>query len=206
MRTLTTSQIFERLQAFNPRYVRDWTDWLRVSAFCDFQAPFITLETAQEFKRILGKWQACRPKALRGAEQLRRTLASAAEPLTLMGSANLRCFQAPTQPLKDAICGLWRVFEDGLCVDGKATEVGITKAILLVTEGRIGPAFDSSVKMKLNAHYVSGPSTYLRALAEVAGELAAFETRERQAIEDIALKDGRPADVGRVVDMVPGPR
>jgi hypothetical protein len=101
---------------------------------------------------------------------------------------------------------MWRVFEDGLCVEGKATAVGVTKAVLLVTKGRLGPAFDSTVKARLNARNVTEPKTYLRALAAVASDLAAFETRERIRIEDLAEDAGRPAEVGRVVDMVFGPR
>ncbi len=101
---------------------------------------------------------------------------------------------------------MWQVFEDGLCVRGKATEVGVTKAILLVTKGRLGPAFDSNVKTRLNAWYVTDAKTYLEALAAVAIELAAFETHAQRRIESLALEAGRPAEAGRVVDMVLGPR
>jgi hypothetical protein len=196
----------ERIEAFNLRYVQDWRDWMRVSASCDCRAPAIGVEIAQEFKRIMGKWQACRPKTLRSVAELQRTLASSAGPLALLGSADLRSFQTPDETLTGAVYSMWHVFEDGLCVQGQPTEVGVTKAILLVTNGRLGPAFDSNVKMKLNARYVTGPRTYLNALATVAGELAAFEAREQRSIEDLAAEAGRPAEVGRVVDMVLGPR
>jgi len=122
-----------------------------------------------------------------------------------MGSANLRCFQAPGEVLTDAICNLWRIFEDGLCLKGNATEVGVTKAILLVTKGRIGPAFDSSVKAALNV-YVRDCKTYIKVLGEIASELAGFEARELTTLDGLAEQAGRPADVGRAVDMVLGPR
>lgn len=123
-----------------------------------------------------------------------------------MGSANLRCFQTPAQTVTRAICAMWQVFEDGLYVEGKASGVGVTKAILLVTKGRLGSAFACNVKAKLNAHYVTCPKTYLKAVVAVASELAAFEGREQRTIEDLAVEAGRPAEVGRVVDMVLGPR
>ena len=122
-----------------------------------------------------------------------------------MGSANLRCFQAPGEVLTDAICNLWRIFEDRLCLKG-ATEVGVSKAILLVTKGRIGPAFDSNVKTGLNAWYVMDCRTYIEALGKIAGELADFEARESTTLDGLAEQAGRPAAVGRAVDMVLGPR
>jgi len=88
-----------------------------------------------------------------------------------------------------------------LCVP-KARVVGISKAILLVTKGRIGPAFDSNVK---TGWYVNGCESYLTALTIIADELAVFEAREGN-LEEVAAKAGKPAAVGRAVDMVFGPR
>jgi hypothetical protein len=206
LRTLTTSQVLERIKAFDMRYVNDWSVWLHASQGCDFHAAPIPISVAIEFKRIMGKWQACRPKSLRCATELQSALDSATQPLCLMGSANLRCFQAPGEVLTDAMCSLWRIFEGGLCLNGKATEVGVSKAILLVTKGRIGPAFDSNVKARLNARYVRDCMTYIKALGEIASELAGFEARESTTLDGLAEQAGRPADVGRAVDMVLGPR
>ena len=73
--------------------------------------------------------------------------------------------------------------------------MGVTKVILLVTKRRLGPAFESNVKTKLNARYVTGPKPYRKALAAVASELATFETYEQRRIEDLAVEAGRPAEV-----------
>lgn len=204
--TLTSGDVVARVRAFNMRYVQDWRDWLRVSRGCEFLSEEVPIEVAKEFKRIMGKWQACRPRRLRSAFELQRTLAAAVTPLSLIGRSSLRCFESPGRPLVDAMADLWRVFEDGLCEQSKASEVGVTKAILLVTKGRIGPAFDSNVKACLNAGYVTGPKTHLKALSAIARELGQFETRESKRLEDLALEAGRPADVGRIIDMVLGPR
>jgi hypothetical protein len=206
LRALTTSQeVLERIKDFERSYVSDWSEWLRVSRGCDFQVAPIPILVAIEFGQIMRKWRACRPKAYRSTPELQSTLDSATEPLRRMGSANLRCFQAPGEVLTDAICNLWRIFEDGLCLKGNATEVGVTKAILLVTKGRIGPAFDSSVKAALNV-YVRDCKTYIKVLGEIASELAGFEARELTTLDGLAEQAGRPADVGRAVDMVLGPR
>jgi hypothetical protein len=133
-------------------------------------------------------------------------LDSVAEPLRLLGAANLRSFHTSGPALTQAISGLWQIFESGLCGRGRATEVGVTKAILLVTKGRIGPAFDSNVKMELNAWHVLGWKPYLGALTDLADDLAIFEARESAKLEELATRAGRPAEVGRVMDMVLGPR
>ena len=207
LQALTTPHVLERINAFDGRYVNHCRDWMRVTEGCDFQSVPITIAIAKTFRRIMHKWIACGLyKALRGPTEILCTLHSATEPLRVMGpSVDLRSFEAPGKPLADAMCSLWQIFQDGLCAQGKATEVGITKAILLVTKGRIGPAFDSNVKTELKAWYVSDCKSYLKALANVAGELAAFEAREG-SLEELAAKAGRRAAVGRVVDMVFGPR
>src|SRR5260370_35701102 len=136
----TQSEVVELIKDFDRGYVNDWNSWLRVSQGCDFQATGIPFKVASEFRQIRCKWRACRPKPYRSATDLQSTLDSATETLKRMGSADLRSLQAPSDVLTNAICGLWRIFEEGLCSKGKATEVGVSKAILLVTKGRIGPA------------------------------------------------------------------
>ena len=66
--------------------------------------------------------------------------------------------------------------------------------------------FSLDIPFYRNAWYVTDCRTYLKALADIAGELAAFEARELKNLEDLAAQAGRPADVGRAVDMVLGPR
>lgn len=197
----------ERIKGFNGLYVNHWREWLRASEGCDFQGHQVDIEVVIKFKEIMRKWWACgRYQPLRCETKLQWTLNAAAEPLRQVGSADLRSFQAPREELTDAIHKLWRIFEEGLCLERKASEVGVSKAILLVTKGRIGPAFDSKVKGALDAWYVMDGGTYLKALGKIASELAAFEVRESRTLESIAEQAGRPAEVGRVLDMVWGPR
>jgi hypothetical protein len=46
--------------------------------------------------------------------------------------------------------------------------VGITKAVLLMTNGRIGPAFDSTVREKLGADLIATSSDRITLLEHVA--------------------------------------
>ncbi len=207
LRVLTTpDQVLEQIKGFRRAYVYHWRDWLSVSEGCDFQAAPICTEVVAEFKEIMSKWWACgRYQSLRCDAELRSTLNAATEPLRRVGSADLRSFQTPSDALIGAINDLWRIFEEGLCLKHRASEVGVSKAILLVTKGRIGPAFDSKVQSHLDG-FVVGCTTYVKALGKIACELAYFETRERTTLESLAEQAGRPAAVGRAIDMVLGPR
>ena len=202
----TIPEVLELIKGFDSDYVNDWNRWLRVSEGCDFQVAGTPFSVASEFRQIMWKWRACRPKPYRSATDLQGVLDSATDALKQMGSTDLRCFRAPDKVLIDAICNLWRIFEHGLCSEGKATEVGVSKAILLVTKGKVGPAFDSSVKDAFNIRRIRDCGTYVKMLTEIAGELAAFEAREKTTLDDLAKRAGRPAAVGRAVDMVLGPR
>ena len=196
----------ERISSFSERYAQHWRDWVRVSGGHNFQTGETPIRVASEFKRILGAWQACRPKPLLSSIELQSTLDSVAEPLKLLGEANLRSLHTSGPEPPEAISRLWEIFKSGLCGRGNATEVGITKAILLVTKGKIGPAFDSNVQMELNAWHVVGWKPYYDALAVIADDLVVFEARESAKVEELATRAGRPAEVGRVMDMVLGPR
>lgn len=197
LQDLTAQAALTKIESFSAKYAKHWNEWLEVSEGRDFRAGSTSIRITRKFKKIMGSWQACRPKPLRNTTDLQSTLDSITAPLVLMGSADLRCFETPAQGVIDGIRGLWQVFEQGLCV-GKARVVGVTKAILLVTKGRIGPAFDSNVK---KSWYVRDCDSYLTALGEIARELAAFEAREGN-LEEVAAKAEKPAAVGRAVDMV----
>jgi hypothetical protein len=54
---------------------------------------------------------------------------------------------------------------DGL-VTGEASCVGITKSILLVTDGRIGPAFDSTVRARLRLERPRCSTDWIGAVAD----------------------------------------
>jgi hypothetical protein len=105
---------------------------------------------------ILRRWQATRPQPMRReraaathpAPYLEDLFADAQASLGVLGILDLSTFKCRTKSQERALRGLWGNFVR-LTATGEASCVGVTKAILLVTDGRIGPAFDSTVRTRL---------------------------------------------------------
>lgn len=153
IRNKTPRQVRSDVNAFSARYVEDWDAWL--GAHRDARP--------QLFGRILRKWQATRPVAMRRlrAEAKHRPpflddlLESAAEPLRALAGLTVLTIAHRTREQDQALTTLWTIFSR-LPTSGAASCVGISKAVLLLTDGRIGPAFDSQVRSKLG---VGRPAT-----------------------------------------------
>jgi len=93
-----------------------------------------------------------------------------------------------------------------LTYQGKATCVGITKSVLLLTEGRIGPAFDSTVRYRLRIGEPLNGKTWVDDLCSINDYINSFETRNGVQIEGFVSTEWAPINVGRAYDMVAGPR
>jgi hypothetical protein len=92
-----------------------------------------------------------------------------------------------------------------LPTSGVASCVGITKAVLLLTDGRIGPAFDSQVRRRLG---VARPTTYrewLQALEEIGEDIAVFESAHGPLTKAVPAHFAQ-IPYGRLYDMALGPR
>jgi hypothetical protein len=146
IRHKTAAQLRADVDGFAPRYVDDWDRWLGMSR----------QERPMLLGRILRKWQATRPRPMRrlrdeaqhGAPFLDDLLEDAAEPLGVVASCSLVTIADRTARQEEAFRMLWANFAR-LPLSGGPSCVGITKAVLLLTEGRIGPALDSRVRVKL---------------------------------------------------------
>jgi GrpB-like predicted nucleotidyltransferase (UPF0157 family)/mannose-6-phosphate isomerase-like protein (cupin superfamily) len=104
----------------------------------------------------------------------------------------------------EALHSLWAVFSK-LPQRGSASCVGITKAILLVTYGRIGPAFDSIVRKKLGLkRHVKSSQEWIDVLRTVSEDIRAFEKRHGK-LTGIVPESIAKYHVGRLYDMVLGP-
>jgi hypothetical protein len=104
----------------------------------------------------------------------------------------------------DALNSLWKNFLQ-LRTTGEATCVGVTKAILLLTDGRIGPAFDSQVRRKLGVARPSNCAEWVKNLEEIGEDLAAFE-RVNGPISRAVPAEFAGLAYGRLYDMALGPR
>jgi hypothetical protein len=83
------------------------------------------------------------------------------------------------QEIECTLTQLWKIFQylsfSGRARNGLAGVVGISKAVLLLTDGRIGPAFDSEIRRKLRTGKIFTPAAWVANLRNVAADIAEFE-------------------------------
>jgi hypothetical protein len=202
IRHKTPSQFRADVDAFAERYVRDWDCWLSTSRE---GRPML-------FGRILRKWQATRPRPIRrlreeaqhGAPFLDDLLEDAAKPLHVVAGCSVLTIAGRTAEQQEAFRMLWANFAR-LPLSGRPSCVGITKAVLLLTEGRIGPALDSRVRAKLGVARPADCAEWLGMLEEIGEDIAGFERAHGPMAEIVSSRFAHLAP-GRLYDMALGPR
>jgi hypothetical protein len=205
---MTPNEVQNAARRFRERYVLDWQKWS--ACFRGIATP----DTAHEFAKTLRKWQAIRGKKGR---RLRRTrieadheppfmeevMKEALTVLSQLGGVTIRDFLHSPPNLREGFSELWLVMRQ-LATTDDAPVVAISKATLLLTLGRIGPAFDSTVCRCLRISPPNCSESWLTALVRVAEDLAAFESRYGIRIETL-VSARCPVAAGRAYDMVTGP-
>ena len=194
--------MFDDVNGFAQRYVQDWTEWIA--------AP--TCARPHLFGEILRKWQATRPHAMRRLRIhaqhrppfLDDLLCQSAACITAVGDLEVLRINNRTGPQTHAFSELWQIFRR-LPVSGNASCVGISKAILLLTDGRIGPAFESQVRKKLRITAPTTCTAWFAALEEVADDIKAFEA-VHGPLNCAVPKKFAHLSYGRLYDMALGPR
>lgn len=106
---------------------------------------------------------------------------------------------------RTALAGLWNIFSS-LQQVGTASCVAITKAVLLLSDGRIGPAFDSQVRKKLRIGHLLTPADWITALTEVSDDIQAFEGTHGLSLACAVPPQFSNLAYGRLYDMALGPR
>jgi hypothetical protein len=202
IRHKTPRQVRAAVSGFAGRYVDDWQAWLGASQ-----------DTRPEmFGRILRRWQATRPVAMRclkaearhGPPFLDDLLERAAEPLAALKDLTILTLVHRSSRQDGALTALWDIFAR-LPTTGLASCVGITKAVLLLTDGRIGPAFDSKVRSQLGVDRPETCRDWVQILEHVGEDIAAFEARYGPLTKAVPSRFMRLA-YGRLYDMALGPR
>jgi hypothetical protein len=202
LRNMTPAEVRHAVDGFSARYVADWDLWLA--------AP--PTARPRRFGEILRRWQATRPKPMRrirveadhGAPFLEDLLDRAVKPVLVLGDKTVATIGRRSIQEDDALRALWDIFSH-LSETGLASCVGITKSVLLVTDGRIGPALDSSVRAELGVARAETCRDWLEILEAVGDDILAFEARHGALAEAVAPRFGHLA-YGRLYDMVLGPR
>ena len=197
------SDIKGRLTDFTHRYKQDWQRWVQV---CKGRR-LDDSEVVRELKRTLGRWQAVRPRPLASEAGLTALIRRAATPIEQLGECTLRDLPYASATQREALLELWDLFSRSLAGNGETGCVGITKGVMLLTKGRIGPALDSRVRGELGLRQgpKDGPE-WLSVLDAIARDLRGFERTNRVKLEELVEPQCGPIAVGRVYDMVAGPR
>ena len=154
---MTVEDVRVRMRAFSDSYKGDWRQWTAVAESMPLDSP----ASAAAFRNVLRSWQAVRSKTKgRVVRQCRAAtppaelcmeelLAEAAAYVQELGEFTLRDAAGPSSRQTRALKFLWEVFR-ALPTSGTANAVGITKAVKLVTLGRVGPALDTVVRDRLD--------------------------------------------------------
>jgi hypothetical protein len=208
---LNRQQVKEKIGQYPQQYVNNWDHWLRVKMKAPNNIPTV-------FGKTLRKWQACRPNTMRRTKHeayhappfLDDLIEQAEIPLTAVYQVEMRSANVFNREVKVALHQLWKIFKD-LSYEGKARGgltgiVGISKAVLLLTEGRIGPAFDSNVRANLKIKNIDDPLSWICELKRVTQDIEAFEQKNDCLLTDAAPFVHSKLHYGRIYDMAFGPR
>jgi hypothetical protein len=195
-----------RLARFNQAYVNDWNQWLNTSIS----------ERPYQFGVVLRRWQACRPNRMRRTKAefehdppyLEDLIVLSAQHMQTLQDFNISQATSFTQQTRTALRELWKVFEQlsyqGNARNGLAGVVGISKAVLLLSDGRVGPAFDSQVRGHLNLKEPKNADEWIGALHVANRDINAFEVANAITLQQAAPEYAH-LHCGRIYDMALGP-
>lgn len=202
LRTKTPEQVHDAVSSFAAEYVAHWNQWLT----CHEQDRVAT------FGSILRSWQAVRPRTMRRPRDraphppphLEDIFRNAEPHLATIRNLDLQSFGDRTAAHEQALGELWKHLQ-AMAIESPATCVGITKGVLLLTNGRIGPAIDSEVRRRLALDPIATAEQWIDVLDQVSEDIIAFEEQSGP------LQDAVPAafaalECGRLYDMTAGPR
>jgi len=209
---LTIEEFQDKINNFNSTYAIDWTSWLKFE-----NVKHVPQLKARRFGSTLRKWQACRPNKIRGSRFegdhappfLEDLIEEAETALKGFNNINMLPVHINSPEVDELLKNLWHIFK-GLSYSGKARNgltgiVGISKAVLLLTYGRIGPAFDSNVRSQLGITSIDTPGEWVLYLKSVTEDIEKFEQRNGRSLMDAAPPEYRNIHRGRLYDMAFGP-
>lgn len=201
LRNKRREEIRTLIQGFSLRYVPDLGDFATTTAHYGL----ISRQTAEHLCRLLRKWQACRPSAVR--KDLLSLLTHLAADFTTIATVDIRTIRHASSNVRTAIDRIWLVLISQICNNRQMTEVAASKAMLILTNGRLGPALDSNARAVLRLPRIRSSDDYLTLLLAISEDIAAFEKVNYPILlEDLVPEEWYSVAVGRAYDMAIGPR
>jgi hypothetical protein len=204
---ITPNEFRGRVNRFAQKYVNDWNCWLNTDHN----------DRAQQLGIILRKWQACRPNRMRrtmienihGAPYIEDLIHNAADMIRTLQSFEIQNSSSFSANNCLALEMTWNIFEHlsyhGNSRNGLTGIVGISKCVLLLTDGRVGPAFDSKVKSHLGIKNISNAIEWIDALKIASQDIQDFESNNQLTIQQASPKKYSGLQIGRIYDMALGP-
>lgn len=196
------------IKRFKKSYRDDWTQWL---ALCGPDTS--DRDKADCLHRTLRRWGALGriPKARRAPiPAIEKLMVQARRSLEGLRSFDVRDLADKEHHARcrEPLCELWELTGSIARNSEDAHLVGRSKAVMLLTEGRFGPALDGKVckntfEGRFPPRAIRSCEIWLAALSEIARDIVAFETKYRTALADLC--DEKLA-VGRIYDMAAGPQ
>jgi len=199
----------DRMVRFRASYVRDWRMWTSVVQS--------HRDVGSHFGSVLRRWQACRPNQMRRPRAeanhdppyLEDLIANANPSVVALLDFDVRISASFTPHTELALVRLWDIFEQlsyhGRARNGLAGAVGISKAVMLLTEGRVGPAFDSTVTTELGIPTPANACEWIRSLQVITMDIQAFELANQCTLQAAAPPAFADLKSGRIYDMALGP-
>lgn len=205
---LNVVEFQERINHFAPQYVDDWNCWLNTQPDA----------RPRQLGIVLRRWQACRPNTMRrtqaenqhNAPFLEDLINQAAQHLHVLQNFNVQDNAPFSNQNCESLIQLWNIFQNlsyhGRARNGLAGVVGISKAVLLLTEGRVGPAFDSEVRNHLGIRNIANANEWINALRAASQDIQAFEANNQTTLQQAVPHRHAGLQIGRIYDMALGPR
>jgi hypothetical protein len=204
---LTIDEFQNRINHFRQRYVHDWNEWLDTPPN----------NRANELGVVLRRWQACRPNTMRRTQAENRhdppfledIIAQALPHLNILQDFEIRYDSSFSKQNCESLSELWNIFTNlsygNRSRNGLAGVVGISKAALLLTDGGVGPAFDSRVQLNLQLGDLEHSDQWIDALLYVSHDIQQFEMNNETTLQKAAPPMFAALRCGRLYDMALGP-
>jgi hypothetical protein len=196
---MSPREVHDAVIGFSAAYINDWKEW-------------VAWPEPETFGHVLRRWQATRPQPMRRTKRdgqhpppfLDDLLARSEPILSVLGELRVMTLATRSTEQDRALKNLWELFAM-LTVTKRATCVGISKAAMLVTYGRIGPALDSRVRAATGVAKPTTGGEWIRTLEFVSDDIAMFESRNGP-LSSVVPDQFSGIEYGRLYDMVLGPR
>ena len=201
-------EISRILEKYESDDAQQWLSWVHLHRSGEPE------EISEEFSGMLRKWKACRPYRVRRSRKEKAHRAPFMDDILDEAAShldNLSDFELAGTPVigdshARSLGNLRNIFKH-LCYkdspdEGKAGIVGISKATMMLTDGRIGPVFDSIVREKLKTGDIPDAESWIAALEAVGEDIHRFEVDNGCSLRECIPAHLSEFHTGMIYDII----